>query len=326
MLGMLLLGFWTVHAQQSARPAVATATLPVAEAADTARSVPAPATSRHVIIISVDGLRPDAITRFRAPTLQRLMREGAYSLSARTIDPSRTLPSHTSMVTGVKPDVHGITWNENLTHDHGLVASPTIFSVATAAGLRTARFFSKGKFNHLIIPGTFNHSSAPLGDGMWFAGRTTDRVAAYLARERPNLMMVHIGEPDYAGHAFGWMGTVYGWAVRRADTAVGRVIAAADRAFGPGGYTLLLTSDHGGHRRTHGSADPRDVTIPWIAWGRGVSAGTELTHSIHTTDTAATALWLLGLSLPSATGVPVTEAFHSALSRGDHTQPAEVLQ
>jgi predicted AlkP superfamily pyrophosphatase or phosphodiesterase len=314
---MLLLGFWTVQAQQSAGSASNAAAVQAAAAFNDAWSTPGAEVSRHVIIISVDGLRPDAIARFRAPTLQRLMREGAYSLSARTIDPSRTLPSHTSMVTGVKPDVHGITWNANQTHDHGTVVTPTIFAVATTAGLHTAGFFSKGKFNHLIVPGTFTHSSAPRGDGMWFAGQTTDRVAAYLARERPHLMMVHIGEPDYAGHTFGWMSTVYGWAVRRADTAVGRVLVAADRAFGPGGYTVLLTSDHGGHRRTHGSTDPRDVTIPWIAWGKGVSAGTELLQGVHTTDTAATALWLLGLSLPSATGVPVAGAFHSSPISGE---------
>src|SRR5947199_8963276 len=55
----------------------------------------------HVIVVSIDGLRPDAIDKFHARTLQRLMHEGRYSLHAQTIKLSLTLPSHTSVLTGV---------------------------------------------------------------------------------------------------------------------------------------------------------------------------------------------------------------------------------
>ena len=41
--------------------------------------------TRNVLVISVDGLRPDAIAAYSTPTLQRLMREGSYTLSATTI-------------------------------------------------------------------------------------------------------------------------------------------------------------------------------------------------------------------------------------------------
>ena len=72
---------------------------------------PGPSLSRNVILISIDGLRPDAIEQFGAPTLQRLMNEGTYSLKARTILPSSTLPSHTSMLSGEPPDQHHVLWN-----------------------------------------------------------------------------------------------------------------------------------------------------------------------------------------------------------------------
>lgn len=268
------------------------------------------ALSEHVVVISIDGLRPDAIGEYGAGTLQRLMREGSYSLQARTILPSITLPSHTSMLTGVGPEVHGIDWNENRVETEGTVEAPTIFSLARAQGLRTAAFFSKGKFHHLLIPGSVDYAVAPRGNGKWLAGRTADHVAEYLETERPNLLFVHLGEPDFAGHTLGWMGSVYGWAVRRADAAVAEVLRAADGAFGDGNYTVLVTADHGGHGRTHGSDDPRDVTIPWIAWGKGVRQETELAEGIHTTDTAATALWLLGVGVPAGTeGSPVRDAF-----------------
>ena len=61
----------------------------------------------------------------------------------------------------------------------------------------------------------------------------------------------------------------YARAVRKADAAVGRLLAAADTAFGAGNYSIIVTADHGGHGRDHGSDRLEDVTIPWIAWGRG---------------------------------------------------------
>ncbi|HEX2203484.1 MAG TPA: ectonucleotide pyrophosphatase/phosphodiesterase [Longimicrobium sp.] len=265
------------------------------------------AVSDHVVVTSIDGLRPDAIGRFGAHTLGRLAREGSASFQARTILPSKTLPSHTSMLTGVDPATHGITWNENETDVHGVVASPTIFATAHAAGLTTAAFFSKGKFNHLLVPGTLDHGVAPEGDGRWLAGTTVRNVERYLEEGRPNLMFVHIGEPDDAGHVTGWMSPVYAIAVQRADGAVRRVLAAADRAFGEGRYTVIVTADHGGHGLRHGSSDPRDVTIPWIAWGRGVKTGNTLASGIHTVDTAATALWLLGVA-ENVEGQPVLAA------------------
>ena len=268
--------------------------------------------AEHVIVISIDGLRPDAIGKFNAETLQRLAREGSYSLNARTITPSLTLPSHTSMITGVEPRIHGITWNKNRVEADGLVTVPTIFSLARAQGLTTAAVFSKGKFEHLLLPGSVDYAVLPEGDRHWYAGRTATEVEKYLSEATPDLLFVHIGEPDYAGHTIGWMGFAYGWAVRRADGAVARVLAAADKAFGEGEYTVILTADHGGHERTHGTSADTDMTIPWIAWGKGVRSGEELPHGVHTTDTAATVLWLLGLNEPSEyAGVPVQAAFES---------------
>ncbi|MQA89612.1 MAG: sulfatase-like hydrolase/transferase [Gemmatimonas sp.] len=288
---------------------------------------PVPRVSDHVIVISIDGLRPDAIDRFGAGTLQRLIREGSYSLEATTITPSITLPSHASMLTGVEPSVHGITWNENQVEEVGRVVVPTIFSLARSGGLHTAAFFSKGKFDHLILPGSVDHAVLPEGDGFWLADRTAEEVENYLASERPNLTFVHFGDTDYAGHLIGWMSPVYGWAVDMADAAVARVLAAADEAFGPGGYTVIVTSDHGGHGRTHGTTEEADMTIPWIAWGKGVRSGVELPATIHTTDTAATALWLLGLATPpDLAGAPVQTAFDApnALPGGLHPHPADI--
>src|SRR5690606_18429631 len=132
--------------------------------------------------------------------------EGSSSMEARTITPSITLPSHTSMLTGVEPRIHGITWNDNHVEERGKVPVPTIFSIARDQGLHTAAFFSKGKFDHLLLPGSVDHAVLPEGDGKWLAGTTAAAVERYLATEKPNLLFVHFGDPDYAGHVIGWMG------------------------------------------------------------------------------------------------------------------------
>jgi arylsulfatase A-like enzyme len=268
------------------------------------------ARTKHVLLVSVDGLRPDAISRFKAPTLQRLAREGSYTLFARTILPSKTLPSHTSMLTGEPPERHGVLWNNVLSADTDRIAQTTVFGVARAKGYSTAAFFSKPKFQPLQQPGALDYSQAPGGwFGAWRSARTVSDVERYLATAKPNLLFVHLADVDRAGHASGWMSDRYGAAVAECDSAIDRLMTAADRAFGKDAYTLIVTADHGGHGQDHGSDDPQDVTIPWIVWGRGVRSG-ELSAPIRTMDTASTVLWLLGLDEPTDwAGSPVTQAF-----------------
>lgn len=268
------------------------------------------AVSSHVVVISIDGLRPDAIEQYGAATLLRLKRDGVAG-TAQTIYPSKTLPSHTSMLTGVTPAVHGITWNSDRTDARGYVMVPTVFEIAKQNGYTTAAFFAKAKLRHLQKPGSLDYSQAPRGD-MWMATRTVADVQHYLRYAQPNLLFVHIGEPDYAGHSLGWMGGIYGWAVRRADAAVAEILRSADRAFGADNYTVIVTADHGGHARSHGSDDERDMSIPWIVWGRGVAPGAN-PEPIKTMDTAATVLWLLGARAPDAwSGRAATGAFTPA--------------
>src|SRR5688572_17927457 len=209
------------------------------------RPLPEERFTDNVLLVSIDGLRPDAIDTFNAPTLQRLIKEGSYTLAARTILPSKTLPSHTSMLTGEPPDRHGVMWNTAFADAPGTLEIPTVFSVARDRGYATAAFFSKSKFSHLQRPGTLDYSQAPGGwFGKWTAAHTMTDVEKHLGKSKPNLLFVHLGDPDVAGHAAGWMSARYGRGVLAADAAVGRLLKAADSAYGAGHYTLIVTADH----------------------------------------------------------------------------------
>jgi len=299
----------TTTRRTAAIPLAALSLLTAACAGNFGPAEPRPgAIARHVVVISIDGLRADAIEAAGASNLQRMMREGAYSLQARTIMPSRTLPSHTSMMTGVSPEVHGITWNDEQVDAQGRVRVSTMFDMADSAHLQTAAFFGKAKFRHLIHADAPDEVEAPRGLEIVLAPQMTQNVIHYLRFSQPDLLFVHIPDPDIAGHSTGWMNTPYRWAVRRADAAVEQIRRAAVARFN-GDVVLIVTADHGGHGRDPGTDALEDVRIPWIAWGAAVQPG-ELPTGIRTMDTAATALWLLGVPVPTRwEGRPVTRAF-----------------
>jgi arylsulfatase A-like enzyme len=277
---------------------------------------PGAAVTNNVILVSIDGLRPDAIEKFAPPTLQRLVREGSYSLTAKTIMPSTTLPSHTSMLTGEPPEEHGVLWNNVATAKTDQVEVSTVFGVARAHGYETAAFFSKAKFSPLQRPGTLDYSQAPGGWwGRWSSARTVGDIVNHLGTAKPNVLFVHLSDPDRAGHSQGWMSDAYGRAVQDTDRALAQLLSAADKAYGTGNFSVIVTADHGGHEYGHGTDDPRDVNIPWIAWGRGVAAGPLTDIQIATIDTAPTVLWLLGVTEPEAwDGTPVVKAFRQVIT------------
>ena len=75
---------------------LAAAAQPSSPAATPARPLPV---AQHVVIISADGLRPDCLLLADAPVLHGLLRNGAYTMWARTTAEATTLPAHTSMLT-----------------------------------------------------------------------------------------------------------------------------------------------------------------------------------------------------------------------------------
>ena len=197
------------------------------------RNVPDRNITSHVIVVSIDGLRPDAIAAAEAPTLQRLIREGSYTLAAQTILPSKTLPSHTSMVTGEPPADHGVLWNNVVSAKRDKIDVANIFSVARARGFSTAAFFSKPKFSPLQLPGTLDYSQAPGGWwGSWSTNRTVTDVERYLGSTKPNILFVHLADADAAGHRDGWMSDGYKRGVLAADAGVARLLKASETAFG----------------------------------------------------------------------------------------------
>lgn len=270
----------------------------------------ADANPRLVLLISWDGLRPDAIEKAPAPNLLRMIQEGTYCPKAQTIFPSATLPSHTSMLTGLTVEKHKVLWNSYV---KGLkITAPTILDIATDAGMECAMAAGKEKFYHYVEGHKVKTyiGETPDGGGDWSAKNLTPKVIDYIKEKRPRLVFLHYRDPDSAGHKYGWMSDEQMAAIRNCDEALGTLLAAidADPEY-KGKTTILVSADHGGHDKTHGSLDPIDMTIPWIAWGADVAVGKLLEKPVHTYDSAATVLYLLGLEIPADwDGKPVLTA------------------
>ena len=274
---------------------------PVAVAVAVAKpKPPAPpaAKPKRVVIISIDGLRPDMMTADLMPRHVQLMREGTTARDAWTIQESDTLPSHAAMLSGVGMSAHGLSWN-SYQANRGYIKVPTIFTAARAAGLSTAMIVGKPKLKHIASPGTVDHFERP----SYLCGGVAKRAAEYFASGHPDLLFVHFSDPDEYGHSHGWSSPEYKRAAHHSDRCLATVLAAIDGSPHRDDTLVIVTADHGGESRHHNGHDKQSRAIPWIARGPGVAAGASIDKPIDTVDTAATTLVALGLPrLPRMTG------------------------
>jgi hypothetical protein len=260
---------------------------------------------KHVVIISEDGLRPDALMDVLPPVHQAIMKRAAYSLTARTIRHASTLPSHAAMLSGFDVKDHGLYWN-SWHPERGWIHVPTIFDAAEQHGGTAAAFVGKKKLEHIAHPGSVDMFSRP----GYFCKKVVDEATKYLVEKRPQIEFIHFSDPDDLGHQDGWMSHPQFEAIKHTDKCLETLLTATAAAGLDQDTLFILSADHGGHGHNHSGKIKEDRLIPWIAWGPGVRAGHKITTPINTVDTAATALWALGYpNTPGAIGRPVLEAF-----------------
>ena len=108
--------------------------------------------AKHVIIISIDGFRPDFYRedKWATPTLHKMVKEGVSADGVRGVFPSVTYPSHTTIITGATPLKHGVYYNSPFEPngstgrwywETNLIKVPTLWDAAGAAGLKTASVY-----------------------------------------------------------------------------------------------------------------------------------------------------------------------------------------
>ncbi len=250
-----------------------------------------PRRDAHVIMISIDGLVPDYYTAparlgLRVPNLTKMKLGGAYAEGVEGVFPSVTYPAHTTMITGVRPAIHGIVQN-------GIFEAPTapqtkewyffadalkaetLWGITKQAGLVTASVgwpVTVGADIDYNVPEIFDPKENPptgkrtaqystpgllekaLASGSGGDNSTDGRRTAIgefvINTYKPNLMLIHLVALDDVHHKNGPRTPPAIETTERMDGYVGRIIEAARKAGILDQTTFLLVSDHGFARVT----------------------------------------------------------------------------
>jgi predicted AlkP superfamily pyrophosphatase or phosphodiesterase len=258
-----------------------------------------PVAADKLVLIVVDGLRPEALKQAKVPVIDGFIKRGASTMKAQTISPSLTLPAVTSMLTGLPAEQHGIIWND-YEPMRGYVKAPTVFELASfAAGKLTAMFLNKEKLLHIAKPdrGLILQVCSITEPGCNAQKIATDVIAAYktATEGKPSVFLIHFADPDTAGHEKGWMSKPYLQAVEATDRAIGTLVKGFQQLGLYKEMAFIITTDHGGHDMTHGTDSTDDMTVPWIAAGPGIKSGYMIKRPVSIIDTPSTMLRALGI-------------------------------
>ena len=243
-----------------------------------------------VLLILADGMRPDSMADL--PQVKEMIKKSSYTMKATTVFPSVTLPCHMSLFHSVDPTRHGTTTN---------IYAPQVRPIAgicealNGANKKCAFFYSWHELRDLVRPGTLVYSKFVAGRSETYENANkllTDDAINYIREFAPDFSFVYYGWPDYAGHAHGWMGEEYMISVQKTWEEIQRLVSTL-----PEDYVVMVTADHGGHDRIHGTELTEDMTIPVIIQGGPFEQGKEL-ENVNIKDIAPTIASLLKVQQP----------------------------
>ncbi|MBO5198520.1 MAG: alkaline phosphatase family protein [Lachnospiraceae bacterium] len=246
--------------------------------------------SEKVILILSDGLRPDAFEACGHPFAKTLLTKSSYSMDAQTVTPSVTLPCHMSLFHSVTPDRHGI-----LTNTYTPQVRPVngLCEQLRAAGKAASFFYNWGELRDLYQPDSLAVSYFASGHVYTYEKANvmvTDRALQDIPGQNLDFAFLYLGLTDAAGHNYGWMSEEYLSACYQSFEQIQRVFEAFEKD-----YTIIVTADHGGHGRMHGSTMPEDMTIPVICSGKSFTPGAKLSD-VSILDIAPTITKLMDAS------------------------------
>lgn len=251
---------------------------------------PEPADERRtVLLISIDGFRADYIDRGVTPVLSKLAKEGVQAKALRPVFPTVTFPNHYSIVTGLRPDQHGIA-NNSMTDpaipgdvfrlsDRKVLADPRwwnggepIWVTAEKAGLPTATLFWPG--SEVEIRGQRPGTWLPYDEPMPYAKRV-ETVLGWLERpesQRPRFVTLYYHSVDSEGHRGGPDSEGVNKALAEVDASLGELVAGIKARSLDSKVDVIIVSDHGmaetSETRTidiERYADPKSARIEWMS-------------------------------------------------------------
>lgn len=241
--------------------------------------------SEKVILILADGLRPDAMMTCGHPFAEKMKELSTYSLEAKTVFPSVTLPCHMSLFHSVDPTRHGTTTN---IYTPQVRPIDGIVEVLRRKKKKCAFFITWDELRDLCRPGKLDVCDFMSCYNYENVNQLiTPRAIKYINEQQPDFLFLYLADTDNTGHAFGWMGAEYMQDAYDSLECVKQVYESI-----PEDYTIIFLADHGGHDRTHGTEMPEDMTIPLFFIGPRFEKG-KILSDVSIKDVAPTIAALL---------------------------------
>lgn len=223
---------------------------------------------KKLLILGIDGCRPDALLKCRAPNIRALAENGTYTWYALSRPPTKSGPCWSSIFTGVWNDKHCVTDNTFANQRFDLY--PMLFNRMNNAD---PSFYS-GWFVYWPDLDTAMPHSADVSSGGWSDPKTLEAAIGLLENGDPDALFVQFGAIDGVGHASGFDpdGPEYLAAIEEADGRVGEVLSAMKSR--PGylneHWMVVALSDHGGFGSHHGGSTIEEMRTFFIVSGDSV--------------------------------------------------------
>ena len=267
--------------------------------------------AKHVILIGVDGFGAYAFEKAKIPNIRKMMKNGSYSLQARSVLPSSSAVNWASMLMGSGPELHGFTrWDSRepelpsaILGESGIY--PTIFSLIDEQlpDSKKGAIYTWGGIRNL-----FERELVDLYYNGETDTKTIEKATKFITKEKPVFTFIHLDDADHKGHKTGFDSPEYYQEIEIIDSLIGDLITKMEDKDLMKDSIIILTSDHGGNKKSHGGPSLKEVEIPWIAYGKGISNQGKMNNIIINYDTGATIAYLLGLTIPEFwRGKPVKE-------------------
>ena len=243
--------------------------------------------NRKVILISIDGMRPDGFLQCGNPFIEELLKISAHTLNGQTVYPPVTLPCHMSLFYSIPPQVHGMMNNglPTVRPANGLFEQ-----IKSAHGI-SAMFYGWGRMRDVCHPMAITYSThmdAYTAESV--DTELTDLALERIRKSKPDFVYLYmVDTDDKGGHDCGWMSEEY---LKRISIALDNVKRVWEECRDE--YTIVITADHGGHDHGHGDNIPEDMTIPQFYIGPDFEPGKVL-ENVNLLDTTPTIAKLMGL-------------------------------
>lgn len=271
---------------------------------------PAEGAAPKVLLIGVDGIRPDVMAEVSTPNLDALALAGSFSPLAQNVRPTVSGPCWSSMLIGVGPEKHGVLNNDFSTNRYDdypdfltriEMVRPELGTFAAVDWLPLGAEDAGGP-----LIGDAPDKKVVL-DGYEFGWLEADSISVVatvneLRTGDSDALFVYLGAPDEISHVIGGIGQEYRDAIATADRHVGRLLEAVRgrASFGQEDWLILVATDHGRTETgSHGGDSPEETTIFYLASGPSVRVGSPATPP-SIMDVPVTAMAHLGIEIDPA--------------------------